>query len=134
MPLQDYTRTNNCVFSLHYHLVLVVKRRRSVLTGPMIAAAEAAVRERCESRGGLLEEFGAEADHMHMLVALPPAEALVDFVNAVKTSTSRRLRRDFPQLKRLGGALWSPSYFVASCGGAPLETIKDYVRTQERPD
>lgn len=134
MDFQGYTRTNNCVFSLHYHLVLVVKYRRNVLTAPMIASAEAAARERCESRGGRLEEFSAEADHMHMLVALPPAEALASFVNALKTSASRRLRRDFPQLKRLGGALWSPSYFVASCGGAPLETIKEYVRAQERPD
>ncbi|PZO72208.1 MAG: IS200/IS605 family transposase, partial [Mesorhizobium amorphae] len=53
---------------------------------------------------------------------------------AAKTSTSRRLRRDHPELRRLGDALWSPSYFVASCGGASLETVKGYVRSQERPD
>ena len=131
---QHINHLNNCVYALHYHLVLVVKRRRKVLTGPMIEAIEIALRERCEIRSGTLEEFGAEPDHVHALVALPPAATLAEFVNAVKTTTSRRLRRDFPALRSLGAGLWSPSYFVASCGGAPLDRIKEYVRSQERPD
>lgn len=134
MTDQAYTRTNNCVFALTYHMVLVVKRRGPVLTGAMLDAAREVLAERCATRGGRLIEFGGEADHLHMLVALPPTEALANFANAAKTGTSRRLRRDFPALKRLGPALWSPSYFVSSCGGASLETVKDYVRAQERPD
>ena len=128
------THANNCVYALNYHLVLVTKRRRPVLTGPMLGAAEIAIRERCELRGGKLKEFGAEADHVHALVSLPPAATLAEFVNAVKTTTSCRLRRDFPQLRRIGNALWSPSYFIASAGGAPLDRIKEYVRAQGRPD
>ncbi|MDA8095702.1 MAG: transposase, partial [Betaproteobacteria bacterium] len=30
--------------------------------------------------------------------------------------------------------LWSRSYFVSSCGGAPLSVIKQYIEHQERPD
>ena len=131
---QRLVHANNCVYALHYNLVLVVKRRREALTAPMLEAAEIAIRERCETRGGQLEEFGAEADHIHALVSLPPAATLAEFVNAVKTTTSRRLRRDFPELRRLGAGLWSPSYFIASCGGAPLDRIKEYVRSQERPE
>ncbi|NHA84057.1 hypothetical protein EWZ69_03615 [Helicobacter pylori] len=29
--------------------------------------------------------------------------------------------------------LWSPSYFAGSCGGAPLETIKQCIQDQETP-
>ncbi|MCQ2690389.1 transposase [Helicobacter pylori] len=29
--------------------------------------------------------------------------------------------------------LWSPSYFAGSCGGAPLEMIKQYIQEQETP-
>lgn len=134
MQDQAYTRTNNCVFSLAYHMVLVVKRRRPVLTSAMLDIARDVIAERCATRGGRLIEFGGEADHLHMLVALPPTEALADFANAAKTGTSRRLRRDFPALKRHGPALWSPSYFVCSCGGTSLDTVKEYVQAQERPD
>ncbi|MDN3505421.1 MAG: transposase, partial [Rhabdochlamydiaceae bacterium] len=28
---------------------------------------------------------------------------------------------------------WSPSYFAASCGGAPLEIIQLYIKSQASP-
>jgi putative transposase len=30
-------------------------------------------------------------------------------------------------------ALWSPSYFVSSVGGAPIEVLKQYIKSQEKP-
>ncbi|HEY9651637.1 MAG TPA: transposase, partial [Coleofasciculaceae cyanobacterium] len=30
-------------------------------------------------------------------------------------------------------ALWSPSYFAISVGGAPLALLKEYIRNQEKP-
>lgn len=134
MELQAYTTTNNCVFSLNYHMVLVTKRRRKLLTAEMILHAEGLARERLATRSGSLIEFGGEADHLHLLFSLPPAESIAGFANALKTSTSRMLRRDFPELKKSGAALWSPSYFVCSCGGASLKTVKKYVQAQERPN
>ena len=29
--------------------------------------------------------------------------------------------------------LWSPSYFAISCGGAPIEKIKQYIENQQKP-
>ena len=34
----------------------------------------------------------------------------------------------------MGKHFWSPSYFAASCGGAPLTIIKQYIEQQNRPD
>ena len=35
----------------------------------------------------------------------------------------------------MGGAhFWSASYFVVSCGGAPLAVVKRYVENQNSPD
>jgi len=33
-----------------------------------------------------------------------------------------------------GKHFWSPSYFAASCGSAPLTVIKEYIEQQKRPD
>ncbi|MER6177721.1 transposase, partial [Streptosporangium sp. NPDC001681] len=33
-----------------------------------------------------------------------------------------------------GGRFRSPSYLAASCGGAPLSIIKEYIENQKRPD
>ncbi|MDH6058931.1 transposase, partial [Chrysosporum bergii ANA360D] len=30
-------------------------------------------------------------------------------------------------------ALWSPSYFLYSVGGAPLEVLKKYIQNLEKP-
>jgi len=35
--------------------------------------------------------------------------------------------------KLWGNALWSPNYFAGSCGGVPLEIIKQYIKQQETP-
>jgi putative transposase len=115
-------------------MFLVTKRRRPVLTGAMIDQARGIASDRCAARAGRLIEMNGEEDHLNLLVSLPPTTALAEFANALKTSTSRLLRRDFPSLRRIGGALWSPSYFVRNCGGASLETVKEYVRAQSRPD
>ena len=31
------------------------------------------------------------------------------------------------------GVLWSPSYFTASCGGAPIDVLKAYIEQQKTP-
>jgi len=50
--------------------------------------------------------------------------------------SSRLLRKEFPELEEhfYRGVLWSPSYFAASCGGAPVSIIKTYIQSQQTPD
>ena len=67
----------------------------------MLKVIKESARERCESRDGELIEINGEADHVHLLVSLPPHIAISEYVNAIKTNTARVLRRDFAaQLKR----------------------------------
>ena len=126
----------HCVYSLTYHLVIVTKYRKKCLTAPMLESFEAQARERCEAWGGKVLELNGEADHVHLLLELPPSIALAGFVNALKTGTSRRLRNDFTQhLARFytKPVLWSRSYCILSSGGAPLEVLKRYIQDQDRP-
>ena len=126
----------HCVYSLTYHLVIVTKYRKKCLTPPMLESFEAQARERCEAWGGKVLELNGEADHVHLLLELPPSIALAGFVNALKTGTSRRLRNDFTQhLARFytKPVLWSRSYCILSSGGAPLEVLKRYIQDQDRP-
>jgi putative transposase len=57
-------------------------------------------------------------------------------VNSLKGVSSRRLHKLHPVLRKRywKGALWSPSYFAASCGGAPLAIIRQYIEQQRTPD
>ena len=71
-------------------------------------------------------------DHVHLLVTYPPKLSLSRLVNSLKGVSSRRLRRVRPEItgRYRKGVLWSPSYFAASCGRAPLEIIRRYVEEQ----
>jgi len=78
-------------------------------------------------------EFNGEADHIHALIEFPPKLSVSQMVNALKGVSSRRYgQAGYP--KPYGkDALWSPSYFTSSVGGAPLEVLKWYIREQEKP-
>ena len=73
-----------------------------------------------------------EADHVHLLVEYPPKHSVSVLVNALKGTSSRLLRKERPDIaaRYWRGILWSPSYFAASAGGAPLEVVKQYVENQ----
>ena len=75
-----------------------------------------------------------EDDHVHLLLEDPPTIPISKLVNSLKGVGSRLLLRDREDLRRLSRkGLWSPSYFAASCAGAPIETIRSYVRNQRTP-
>ena len=73
---------------------------------------------------------------MHLLVEYPPTMAISPLVNSLKGVSSRLLRQRHPDIARRywKGVLWSPSYFAASCGGAPLSIVRQYVEQQRTPE
>jgi putative transposase len=88
---------------------------------------------RCTGWGGKLLELNGEADHVHLLIELPPNLDLSVFVNNLKTTSSRLLRKEFAEkLNHVyrKPVLWSRSYCIISCGGAPLSILKQYIERQ----
>ena len=110
-------RSAHSVYSLHYHLVVVIKYRRKALYDEVI-------RERLKQIiWSLADELGIEIlaqepaeDHHHILFTAMPTTNLSNVVNVIKGVTSRRLRQEFPKTKEFlwGDSFWSDSYFIAS--------------------
>jgi len=73
---------------------------------------------------------------VHLLVEYPPTMAISPLVDSLKGVSSRLLRQRHPDIARRywKGVLWSPSYFAASCGGAPLSIVRQYVEQQRTPE
>ena len=82
-----------------------------------------------------MKEFNGEEDHVHLLIHYPPKVSLAKLVNSLKGVSSRRLRQNWPVLEKkyYKGVLWSPSYFAGPCGGAPIDIVKKYIQSQNRP-
>ena len=133
---EDYRRGRRVVSVLHVHLVFVTKYRGGVLDADMLRCCEDAMRKVCGDFGADLREFNGEDDHVHLLVEYPPKVAVTGLVNSLKGVSARRLRSEFTgRVNRhvMNGHFWSPSYFAASCGGAPLSIIRQYIEQQKAP-
>lgn len=123
---------NHSVFSLNYHLVLVVKYRRRVLD----ESISARLREIFESIQTpykiTLVEWNHDADHIHALFTAHPKSELSKFLNAYKSASSRLIKKDFSQIrnKLWKEFFWSRSFCLISTGGAPIEVIRKYIEGQ----
>jgi putative transposase len=130
----DYRRGRSVVYALHVHLVFVTKYRRGVLDDAAIGRLRNIFRKVCADFGAEMRACDGEDDHVHLLVEYPPKVAIPTLVNSLKGVSSRLLRQYRPDIERryLRGVLWSPSYFAASCGGAPLDIVRRYVEQQRK--
>ena len=119
----------HCVYHLHYHLVLVTKYRRKCFTKTMLERLQ----ETCHLWDIELQEFGGEADHVHLLLSMHPNVVASRFVNNLKTVTSRLMRKEYEKhLARFywKSVLWTRAYCLITAGGAPLEILKSYIENQ----
>lgn len=121
---------------MHVHLVFVTKCRREVFTKEVLDDLRSIFASVCTDFEAELVEFDGEDDHVHLLVNYPPKVSVSTLVNSLKGVSSRLLRKkNYPSIRKklLRGALWSPSYFAGSCGGAPIEIIRQYIEQQQTP-
>lgn len=126
----------HCVFLLHVHLVFVTKFRRGVFTKQILNDLQDIFSSICADFEAELVEFDGEDDHVHLLVNYPPKVAVSALVNSLKGVSSRMIRKkNYPSIRKKlwGDVLWSPSYFAGTCGGAPIEILRQYIEQQKTP-
>ena len=108
------------------YLFFVAKYRRKVFTPATLDDLRAIFASVCADFESELIEMQGEDDHVHLLVNFPPKASIAKLVNSLKGVSSRRLRRLHPGLRR--------RYRKASCGGAPISIIRQYIEQQRVPD
>jgi putative transposase len=136
MAKQHLQALYHCVFSLQFHLVLVTKHRRKVISEEMKKRLGGIFLDTLRKWECELIEFNGEADHVHLLFSATPKVALSVLVNNLKTVSSRLIRKEFTQ--EVSKVYWKPvfwhrSYCLLTCGGAPLSVIKQYIQQQGEP-
>ncbi len=130
--MQELRRERHSVTARTVHLVCVTKYRRKMLDNAALDWLQGHAERMLAAMGCKLLGCDGEADHLHLLIEYPPKHSISALVNAFKGTSSRglrKLRADIASSYR-DGVLWSPSYFAASSGGAPLEKVKQYVQQQ----
>ena len=124
------------VFLLHYHLILVVKYRRKVFDDVISDRAKEIFCSIAPKYKISLEEWNHDRDHVHILFKAHPKTEISKFINAYKSASSRLVKKEFPQIreKLWKEMFWSKSFCLLTTGGAPLEILQEYIRSQGEPE
>ncbi len=134
---KDFVSRGRSVSDLKAHLVLTTKYRRKVLTAPMIDRLHELFESLLEKWDCKIVEFNGEQDHIHLLFQANPEIQLSKLVNSLKSVSSRKLRQEFlPELERVyfkKKVVGNSSYFLASCGGVTISTVRKYIENQDTP-
>ena len=119
------------VSRLVVHLVFATRYHKRILESNHLARMHSVCIRVAEKSGFQLLEFNREPDRAHLLIEHSPATPVSQLVSQVKGVTSRVLRKEFGFQ---GEHLCSPSYFASSAGGASIDTLQEYIRSQGDPD
>jgi putative transposase len=128
-----YRRERHSVTDLKIHLVCVAKYRGKVFSGDELKLIEEVFRHVANQMDFQILEINGEAEHVHALIEYPPKLSVSKIVNALKGVSSRRYGQAGFRKPHGKTALWSPSYFAVSVGGAPIEVLIQYIKDQSRP-
>lgn len=125
----------NCVYSMFYHLVTVVKYRQKIFTSDVIINDLKIIIEKIGKDFDVdIVEQGFGEDHVHILFKSKPTLNITKFVNILKGHSSRNIRtkhKDFLKDKLWGENFWSSSYFLATSGNVSIDTLKEYIEKQQ---
>lgn len=127
----------HCIFKMHVHLVFVTKYRRKVFNKTILHDLKEIFSNVCDDFESELVECDGEKDHVHLLINYPPKVAVSKLVNSLKGVSTRIIKRDHSEYIAQflwKNHLWSPSYFAASCGGAPIDMVRKYIEQQQTPN
>ena len=130
-PDLQYQKTRSSTYACEYHIIWCTKYRRSVLSAEIQARLKEIILDGQEKYNFIVRAVETMADHVHLLVSIPPTAAVGVMIGKVKGMTAKVLREEFPHLKSRLPNLWTRSYFVASTGGVTLEVLKQYVEDQK---
>ena len=119
--------------SLHVYLVFVTKYRRKVFTAAIIDDLRDTFSKVCNDFEAVLIECDSEGDRVHLLLSYPSKVSVSKLANSLNGVSSRLIRnRGYLTVQRAfwDSSLWSPSYFVTTCGGAPPSIVRQYIEAQ----
>lgn len=118
------------------HVVWIPKYRKKMLTGELKAYLEKGLLTIRQFPPDVeIEKFSIQADHVHLIIVIPPKSAVSAIIGKLKANTSRDVRTRFPGLKKIYGRkeFWSVGFF-SSTVGINEDVIKRYVDFQEKID
>ncbi len=133
--MDTFESLNHSVWECKYHVIFIPKCRRRTLYVELRQHLGEVFRRLAQQKESRIEEGHLLADHVHMLIAIPPKYAVAQVVGFIKGKSAIHLARVYGERKRnfVGQHFWARGYFVSTVG-RDERVIREYIRNQEQED
>ncbi len=134
--MSRFSKLSHVIWHCQYPIVWVPKYRYRVLTGEVGFEVTKTVRVFSERLGCEIVEMSVQADHVHLLIKVPPKVSISKLLGTVKGKTAIQVFHQFPYLKKKpywGNHFWAKGYCVDTVG-VDAEMIRQYVKYQEKQE
>jgi len=123
------------VWDCKYHVVWIPKGRKKTLYGQLRQYLGEVVRELGRQKESKVLEGHLMADHIHILISIPPKYSVSQVVGFIKGKSAIHIARVYLGRKQnfTGQRFWARGYYVSTIG-ADEATIREYIRKQEAED
>ena len=129
--MNDINSLAHSKWRCQYHIVFAPKYRRKEIYGRIKADIGKILRSLCEKKGVEIIEAEACADHIHMLVSIPPSLSVSQFMGYLKGKSSLMIFDRHANLKYKYGNrhFWCRGYYVDTVG-RNKKAIEAYIQNQ----
>ena len=133
--MDDLESLSHTKWDCKYHVVFIPKCRRKVLFGELRKHLGEVFKKLANQKECRIEEGHVMADHVHMLISIPPKYAVSQVVGYVKGKSAIHIARTYGERTRnfAGQHFWARGYFVSTVGRDEA-VIREYIRKQEEED
>ncbi len=126
---------NHTKWECKYHVVFIPKCRRKTLYEELRRYLGEVFRQLAGQKESRIEEGHLMADHVHMMISIPPKYAVSQVVGYLKGKSAIHLARVYGERKRnfVGQQFWARGFYVSTVGKDET-AVREYIRTQEEED
>ena len=130
--MDEYESLSHTKWDCKYHVVFIPKCRRRTIYGELRPHLGEVFRRLAQQKESRIAEGHLLADHVHMLISIPPKYAVSQVVGFIKGKSAIHLARVYGEKKRnfVGQHFWARGYFVSTVG-RDQDLIRKYIKKQE---
>jgi putative transposase len=112
--------------SLHYHVVFSTKERRPMIVPEWRNRLHDYLGGTANGLGGISQQVGGIADHVHMLFGLKATHCLADVMRELKKASSAWAKENIDPL-----FAWQDGYAAFTVSMVMRDRVAEYIRGQE---
>ena len=127
---------NHTRYSNWYHIVWIPKYRHGILVGGIRDVCGIVIRDLANQQDLKIQALNIDPDHIHLLIAIPPKQAVSDIIREFKSVSAILLRREFMKEIRKylwkDGLFWAKGYYCNTVGGLNIEEVEKYIKAHQK--